>query len=99
MKSTFALSAIVAAVAVFSQAAVAQTASSPTRAEVKSEAKKGSLAPAGEAAGNNAQKAEAGKASTTTRSDRKATTQADAKAGKIQPAGEAAQPAGETPKK
>ena len=39
MKTTLALSAVVAAIAVFSQGALAQSASSPTRAEVKAEAK------------------------------------------------------------
>ena len=52
MKTKLALSAIVAAVAVFSQSAFAQ-ASSPTRAEVKAETraaeKSGKLTPAGEA--------------------------------------------------
>ena len=86
MKSKLALSAIVAAVAVFSQGAFAQ-ASSPTRAEVKAEAKKGALAPAGEGP-----QAVVPKTTDKTRAERKAQTKADAKAGKMTPAGEAATP-------
>lgn len=85
MKTKLVLSAIVAAVAVFSQGAFAQ-ASSPTRAEVKAEAKKGSLAPAGEGPIASAP----GKQSDKTRAERKAQTKADAKAGALKPAGEAA---------
>ena len=97
MKTKLALSAIVAAVAVFSQGAFAQSASSPTRAEVKSQAKTGAIAPAGE--GPGAMSAAPSASSDKTRAERKATTQADAKAGKLQPAGEAANPVGEAPKK
>ena len=86
MKTKLALTAIVAALAVFSQGAFAQ-ASSPTRAEVKAEAKKGSLAPAGEGPGAMAS---APKGSDKTRAERKAQTKADAKAGALKPAGEAA---------
>ena len=82
MKSKLALSAIVAAVAVFSQGAFAQ-ASSPTRAEVKAEAKKGSLAPAGEGP-----QAVVPKTTDKTRAERKAQAKADEKAGAIKPAGE-----------
>ncbi len=82
MKSKLALSAIVAAVAVFSQGAFAQ-ASSPTRAEVKAEAKKGSLAPAGEGP-----QASVPKTTDKTRAERKAQAKADEKAGNIKPAGE-----------
>ncbi len=84
MKSKLALSAIVAAVAVFSQGAFAQ-ASSPTRAEVKAQAKTGSLAPAGEGpmASNPT-------TSDKTRAERKAMTKADAKGGALKPAGDAA---------
>jgi hypothetical protein len=87
MKTKFALTAIVAAVAVFSQGAFAQSASSPTRAEVKAQAKTGSLAPAGEGLTASAP----GTASDKTRADRKATTKADAKSGALKPAGEAAE--------
>ena len=82
MKSKLALSAIVAAVAVFSQGAFAQ-ASSPTRAEVKAEAKKGSLAPAGEGP-----QAVVPKTTDKTRAERKAQAKADEKSGAIKPAGE-----------
>ena len=82
MKSKLALSAIVAAVAVFSQGAFAQ-ASSPTRAEVKAEAKKGALAPAGEGP-----QAVVPKTTDKTRAERKAQAKADEKAGAIKPAGE-----------
>ncbi|MGZ5215782.1 MAG: hypothetical protein ACXWIQ_07755 [Caldimonas sp.] len=85
MKTKLALSAIVAAIAVFSQGAFAQ-ASAPTRAEVKAEAKKGALAPAGE--GPIA--SQPSKTSDKTRAERKAQTKADAKAGALKPAGEAA---------
>ena len=84
MKTKLALTAIVAAVAVFSQGAFAQ-ASSPTRAEVKAEAKKGSLAPAGEGP-----IAAVPTGTDKTRAERKAKTKADAKAGALKPAGEAA---------
>lgn len=86
MKTKLALSAIVAAIAVFSQGAFAQ-ASAPTRAEVKAEAKKGALAPAGE--GPIA--SQPSKTSDKTRAERKATAKADAKAGALKPAGEAAE--------
>jgi hypothetical protein len=82
MKSKLALSAIVAAVAVFSQGAFAQ-ASSPTRAEVKAEAKKGALAPAGEGP-----QAVVPKTTDKTRAERKAQAKADEKAGNIKAAGE-----------
>ncbi|MGZ5238186.1 MAG: hypothetical protein ACXWCV_17890, partial [Caldimonas sp.] len=85
MKTKLALSAIVAAIAVFSQGAFAQ-ASAPTRAEVKAEAKKGAIAPAGE--GPIA--SQPSKTSDKTRAERKAQTKADAKAGALKPAGEAA---------
>ncbi|MGZ5186842.1 MAG: hypothetical protein ACXWCU_11810 [Caldimonas sp.] len=85
MKTKLALSAIVAAIAVFSQGAFAQ-ASAPTRAEVKAEAKKGAIAPAGE--GPIA--SQPSKTSDKTRAERKATAKADAKAGALKPAGEAA---------
>lgn len=87
MKTTLALSAIVTAVAVFSQGAFAQ-ASSPTRAEVKAQAKTGALAPAGE--GPGAMTAPPSKKSDKTRAERKATTRMDRASGKLKPTGEAA---------
>ena len=86
MKTKLALSAIVAAIAVFSQGAFAQ-ASSPTRAEVKAQAKTGSLAPAGEGPGAMAS---APKGTDKTRMERKATTKADRASGSLKPAGDAA---------
>lgn len=88
MKTKLALSAIVAAVAVFSQSAFAQASAPVARAEVKAEAKKGALAPAGE--GPGAMASQPSKASDKSRAERKATTKADAKAGALKPAGEAA---------
>ena len=49
MKTKFALSAVVAALAVLSQTAVAQTTAPASRADVKAETKSGSLARPGEA--------------------------------------------------
>ena len=94
MKTKLVLGAVAAAVAVFSQGAFAQAASSPSRADVKAEAKK-SHTPAGEATGS----VTPSKSSDTTKEARKAQTKADVKAGKTQPAGESAQPAGEKPMK
>jgi hypothetical protein len=91
MKTTFVLGAVAAAVAVFSQGAFAQ-ASSPTRAEVKAEAKSGPLAPAGE--GPGAMGKQPSTASDKTRADRKATTKAERSSGELKPAGEAVKPAG-----
>ncbi len=90
MKTNLVLSAVAAAVAVFSQGAFAQ-ASSPTRAEVKAEAKKGSLAPAGEGPGTNPEKSQPSTMSDKSRADRKATTKADRASGGLKPAGEAAE--------
>ena len=90
MKTKFALTAIVAALAVFSQGAFAQ-ASSPTRAEVKAETKTaekaGKLTPAGEGPGAMAS---APTGTDKTRAERKAQTKADAKSGALKPAGDAA---------
>jgi hypothetical protein len=88
MKTKLVLGAIAAAVAVFSQGAFAQ-ASSPTRAEVKAEAKTGALAPAGE--GPGAMGKQPSTASDKTRAERKAQTKADVKPGKTDPAGDAAE--------
>lgn len=90
MKTKLALGAVAAAIAVFSQGAFAQ-ASSPTRAEVKAEAKKGALAPAGEGPGTNPEKSQPSTMSDKSRADRKATTKADRAAGALKPAGEAAE--------
>jgi hypothetical protein len=62
----------------------AVAASSPSRADVKAEAKK-SHTPAGEATGS----VTPGKGSTMTKDERKAQEKADKAAGKLQPAGEA----------
>jgi hypothetical protein len=86
MKTKLALSAIVAAVAVFSQGAFAQ-ASSPTRAEVKAQAKTGALAPAGE----GPMASQPSKMSDKTRAERKAQTKSDRKTGALKPSGEAAE--------
>ena len=87
MKTKLVLGAVAAAVAVFSQASFAQTAAPATRAEVKAEAKKGALAPAGEGPMASAPS----KTSDKTRDERKATTKADAKSGALKPAGEGAE--------
>jgi hypothetical protein len=84
MKTKLALSAVAAAVAVFSQGAFAQ-ASSPTRAEVKAEAKTANKAPKGDAATGGTPT----KGSTTTKDARKAETQAAAKSGNLSPGGDA----------
>jgi hypothetical protein len=87
MKTKLVLGAVAAAVAVFTQGAFAQSASSPTRAEVKQEARTGALAPAGQG-----QQAPApSKMSDKTRDERKATTKADVKSGATKPAGESAE--------
>jgi len=88
MKTKLALSALVAAVAVFSQGAFAQ-ASSPTRAEVKVQAKSSTGAPTGEAA-NAPEKNVTSTKSTKTRAERKAETKMARDAGTLKPAGEAA---------
>ncbi|HZV93563.1 MAG TPA: hypothetical protein VFF72_10120 [Caldimonas sp.] len=86
MKTKIALSAIVAAVAVFSQGAFAQ-ASSPTRAEVKAEAKTAAKAPAGEAGAGELKRPSTH--STKTRAQRKAETKAALKAHEGEAMGEA----------
>jgi hypothetical protein len=84
MKTKLALTAFAAAIAVFSQGAFAQ-ASSPTRAEVKAEAKTANKAPAGDAMTGGTPS----KGSDTTRDARKATTKAEAKSGQLSPTGDA----------
>jgi cytoskeletal protein RodZ len=99
MKTKFALGAVAAAIAVFSQGAFAQTATTTeapkTRAEVKSEAKTGSLAPAGQ--GPIA--SQPSKMSDKSRDERKATTKADRASGALKPAGEAGDLKGTQPTK
>jgi hypothetical protein len=84
MKTKLVLGAIAAAVAVFSQGAFAQAASSPTRAEVKAEAKSGAAAPVGEKPS-----AQPSTMSDKSRADRKATTKADKASGNLKATGEA----------
>jgi hypothetical protein len=83
MKTKLALSAVAAAVAVFSQGAFAQAASSPTRAEVKAEAKAKGVTPAGEKP-----TPQPSTMSDKTRAERKATTRSDKAAGELKQAGE-----------
>jgi len=89
MKSTLALGAVVAAIAVFSQTAFAQASAPVTRDQRKAETaaanKSGTLAPAGQGPGTASQPSTG---SDKTRTDRKAQTQADIKSGKTAPAGE-----------
>ena len=91
MKTKLALSAIVAAVAVFSQGAFAQS-QSPTRAEVKAEAKSGAIAPAGQGPDVAGPIASAG--SDKTRAQRKAKTKMAREEGKLVPAGQGPSVAG-----
>ena len=90
MKTKFALGAVVAAMAVFSQTAFAQASAPVSREERKADTaaanKAGKLTPAGQ--GNVG--ATPPKTSETTRDARKAQTEADRKAGKLAPAGDAA---------
>jgi hypothetical protein len=85
MKTKLALTAFAAAIAVFSQGAFAQSASSPTRAEVKAQAKEANKAPAGDASVGGTPS----KGSETTRAARKATTSAEAKSGQLSATGDA----------
>lgn len=96
MKTHVALSAIAAAVAVFSTSVVAQTATTnPTRPEVKADTKaSGSLAPPGQGPGASAPKAAGGTMSDTSRSERKETTKAQNQAGALTPPGQGQKPAG-----
>ena len=89
MKTKLALSAVVAAIAVFSQGAFAQ---SPTRAEVKAEARSGALAPAGQGPNTAGPIASAG--SDTTRMQRKSKTKMAREEGKLAPAGQGPDTAG-----
>jgi hypothetical protein len=87
MKNQLVLSAVVAAIAVFSQGAFAQ-ASMPSRAEVKAEAKTGALAPAGEGPGAMAGSKNTNGKSTKTRMERKAETRTAKATGNLKPAGD-----------
>jgi hypothetical protein len=78
MKTKLALTAFAAAIAVFSQGAFAQ-ASSPTRAEVKADAKSANKAPKGDASTGGTPS----KGSDTTRDARKSTTKTAIKAGDV----------------
>ncbi len=89
MNTKLVLSAAAAAIAMLAQGAYAQT--SPTRAEVKAEAKEGAIAPAGQGPGAMAGSAARSGMSTRSRADRKATTRMAEKAGELKPAGEAAE--------
>jgi hypothetical protein len=91
MKTKLALGAVAAAVAMFSQGAFAQAAtttdSAKSRADVKAEAKSGALAPAGQ----GPVASQPSKMSDKSRAERKATTKADRASGSLKPAGEAAE--------
>jgi len=88
MKTKFAVGAVVAALAVFSQTAFAQASAPVSREQRKAETadanKAGKLAPAGQGPIGSAPST----ASDKTRTERKEQTQADVKAGKVAPAGE-----------
>lgn len=88
MKTQFALSAIVTALAVLSQAAIAQTTAPASRADVKADAKTGAPRP-GEALGSQPGPQASGAMSTKTRAERKTETKTAADAGTLKPAGEA----------
>ena len=91
MKTTFTSGAVVAAIALFSQGAFAQTSMPASRAEVKAEAKTGALAPAGQGPGAMAGSAATTGKSTKTRMERKDDTKMAKDAGTLKPAGEAAE--------
>src|SRR6187401_2356784 len=84
MKTKLALSAVAAAIAVFSQGAFAQASAPATRAEVKAGAQAKSVAPAGEKP-----TAAPSTSSDKTREQRKETTKADKASGNLKSAGEA----------
>jgi hypothetical protein len=94
MKTKLVLGAVAAAVAVFSQGAFAQAASSPSRADVKAEAK-ANKTPAGEATGS----VTPGKGSQTTKEERKAATKSARSSGQLAPTGEAGDLKGTQPGK
>jgi len=84
MKTKLALSALAAAIAVFSQGAFAQASAPANRADVKAGAQAKTVAPAGE-------KPTAAPSTTSdkTRDQRKETAKADKASGKMAPAGDA----------
>ena len=84
MKTKLALSVVAAAVALFSQAALAQTTAPAARADVKAEAATGAKAKPGEATPALGASAPM---STKTRAERKGDTKAAAAAGELRPAG------------
>ena len=88
MKTQFALSAIVTALAVMSQAAIAQTTAPASRADVKADAKSGAPR-TGEAPFATQPGPQASGPSTKTRAERKTETKSAADAGTLKPAGEA----------
>jgi len=90
MNNKLALSAL-AAVAIFSQGAFAQSSAPVSRAEVKAEAKTGSLAPAGQGPGAMAGSAATTGKSTKTRMERKEETKSAKASGSLKPAGDAAE--------
>ena len=83
MKTKLALSAVAAAIAVFSQGAFAQASAPATRAEVKAGAQAKSVAPAGEKP-----TAAPSTSSDKTREQRKEATKADKASGNLKGAGE-----------
>ncbi len=87
MKTRFALSAVVAALAVLSQAAIAQTTAPASRADVKADAKTGAPR-AGEAPFNTQPGPQASGPSSKTRAERKSQTNAAAASGDLKPAGQ-----------
>lgn len=86
MKTKLALSAVAAAVAVFSQGAFAQASAPATRADVKAEARGAAKAPVGEAM----KSPQPSTMSDKSRADRKETTKMDKAAGNLKATGEAA---------
>jgi hypothetical protein len=85
MKTKLALSAVAAAIAMFSQGAFAQASAPATRADVKAGAQAKTVAPAGEKPA-----AQPSTSSDKTRDERKAATKADKASGNLKSAGEAA---------
>ena len=91
MKTKLAFSAVAVAIAMLSQASFAQTATPAARADVKADAKSGSLAPAGQGPGAMAGSAATTGKSAKTRVERKDDTKMAKDAGTLKPAGEAAE--------
>ena len=92
MKTKLALSAVVAAVAVFSQSAFAQTSTTTREArkeETKAAVKAGATVPAGEALAGQGKGPSASGPTDKTRAERKTETKMARDAGTLKPAGEA----------